>query len=418
MKTMKSFLAGMVAVASVMAIAPMSAFADTEIKQDSTSKTGGMVVSYLKSAVSPTFTITIPATANLNAETPTATIKAENVYLDTTKHKQINVTLDSAQYVNKGDSTFIAKTADGNSQVTYTIGKGTATTGVKVGDTVAEFTADGSQVLSFSEPTGATYAGTHTETLTFGISVESAETAVDLSTLTADYVAKDGETLTGTLAANVKISIADGATVTLKDTNITNLGENCDWAGINCPNDATIILKGTNTICAGRDGDGYNNYPGIWIASGKTLTIDGDGSLNAYSNATNPGGAGIGGGYLINCGNIVINGGTITATGEGSCAAGIGSGQDSSCGNITINGGTITATGGTAAAGIGSGGTINGPTSSCGDITIVNTVTKVTATGGYQTNSIGAGAGGSTCGTVTIGGKVGAISENSYTYEP
>ncbi|MBR1752253.1 MAG: hypothetical protein IJ740_15530, partial [Ruminococcus sp.] len=93
MKTMKRFLAGMVAVASVMAIAPMSAFADTDIKQDSTNKTGGMVVSYLKSAVSPTFTITIPATANLNAETPTATIKAEDVYLDTTKHKQINVTL-------------------------------------------------------------------------------------------------------------------------------------------------------------------------------------------------------------------------------------------------------------------------------------------------------------------------------------
>lgn len=417
MKTMKSFLAGMVAVASVMAIAPMSAFADTEIKQDSTSKTGGMVVSYLKSAVSPTFTITIPATANLNAETPKATIKAEDVYLDTTKHKQINVTLDSAQYVNKGDSTFIAKTADGNSQVTYTIGKGEATTGVKVGDTVAEFTADDSVILNFSAPTGATYAGTHTETLTFGISVESAETIVDLSTLTADYVAKDGETLTGTLAANVKISIADGATVTLKDANITNLGKNCDWAGINCPNDATIILKGTNTICAGRDSEDYNNYPGIWIASGKTLTIDGDGSLTAYSNDTNPSGAGIGGGYQVNCGNIVINGGTITATG-GIGAAGIGSG-DSSCDNITINGGTITATGGDGAAGIGSGQKAYS-NASCGKITIANTVTKVTATKGkYDTRaySIGAGGGG-VCGTVTIGGVEGAISESPYTYEP
>jgi len=176
MKTMKRFLAGMVAVASVMAIAPMSAFAtdDTKIEQDSTNKTGGMVVRYLKSAVSPTYTITIPATVDLNAETPTATIKAEDVYLDITKHKQINVTLDSAQYVETGASEFIAKTTDGNSQVTYTIGKGTATTGVKVGDTVAEFTADGSQVLSFSAPTGATYAGAHTETLTFGISVENA----------------------------------------------------------------------------------------------------------------------------------------------------------------------------------------------------------------------------------------------------
>ena len=459
MKTMKSFLAGMVAVASVMAIAPMSAFADTEIKQDSTNKTGGMVVSYLKSAVSPTFTITIPATANLNAETPTATIKAEDVYLDTTKHKQINVTLDSAQYVNKGDSTFIAKTADGNSQVTYTIGKGTATTGVKVGDTVAEFTADDSVTLNFSAPTGATYAGTHTETLTFGISVESAETIVDLSKLTGNYEAKNGETLTGTLAANVKISIADGATVTLKDANITNLGNGCNWAGINCPGNATIMLKGTNTVCAGKDNDGYKNYSCIWIAPSKTLTIDGDGSLTAYSDgdAEYYWGAGIGGGFQVDCGNIVINGGTITATG-GTAAAGIGSGEDSSCGNITINGGTINATNatdGSSAAGIGSGTnensdtscgdiTINGGTvnatggkgsagigsgvrgsdneTSCGNITIANTVTKVTATKGASGTgayySIGAGAGGSTCGTVTIGDNVGAISESPYTYEP
>ena len=167
MKTMKRFLAATMAVTSVMALAPMSAFADTTN------------VTFDAPRNSPEYMITIPATADLNAETPTATIKAENVYLDTTKHKQINVTLDSAQYVETGASTFIAKTEDGSSQVTYTIGKGTATTGVKVGDTVAEFTADGSQVLSFSTPTGATYAGTHTETLTFGIAVESAKVAAE-----------------------------------------------------------------------------------------------------------------------------------------------------------------------------------------------------------------------------------------------
>ena len=164
MKNMKRFLAAAMAITSVMAIAPMSAFAENE--------TGGTTNVKFNAVIEPAYTITIPASVDLNAETPTATIKAENVYLDTTKHKQINVTLDSAQYVNTGDSTFIAKTADGNSQVTYTIGKGEATTGVKVGDTVAEFKADGDQVLSFSEPTGATYAGTHTEMLTFGISVE------------------------------------------------------------------------------------------------------------------------------------------------------------------------------------------------------------------------------------------------------
>lgn len=180
MKTMKRFIAAVMAVTSVMALAPMSAFADTTD------------VTFDAPPISPAYTITIPATVDLNAETPKATIKAENVYLDTTKHKQINVTLDSAQYVETGASTFIAKTEDGSSSVTYTIGKGDATTGVKVGDTVAEFTEDGDQVLSFSEPTGATYAGTHSETLTFGISLEEAgltlATALeDGATVVVDY---------------------------------------------------------------------------------------------------------------------------------------------------------------------------------------------------------------------------------------
>ena len=55
---------------------------------------------------------------------------------------------------------------------------------------------------------------------------------------------------------------------------------------------------------------------------------------------------------------------------------------------------------------------------SCGTITITSGVTSVTATKGYGAPySIGAGREG-TCGTVTIGGKVGAISESPYTYKP
>ena len=241
--------------------------------------------------------------------------------------------------------------------------------------------------------------------------------ATDLATITADYEAKDGETLTGTLASNVKISIAAGATVTLKDVNITNLGVGFDWAGITCEGDATLVLEGTNTVCAGRGSDGYNNYPGIWIAPGKTLTIQGDGTLTAYSNADSPYAAGIGGGYKIacsgtitatggwdaagigggnsaSCGNITINGGTVTATG-GNYGAGIGCGaageNQGSCGNITISGGTVEATGGENAAGIG-GGSTNGV---CGTITITKGVTSVKATKGANTpNSIGAGDGG------------------------
>ena len=228
--------------------------------------------------------------------------------------------------------------------------------------------------------------------------VKKAQAVTDLATITADYEAKDGETLTGTLASNVKISIADGATVKLKDVNITNLGVGFDWAGITCEGDATLVLEGTNTVCAGRGSDGYNNYPGIWIAPGKTLTIQGDGTLTAYSNAASPYAAGIGGGYKIACGNIVINSGTITATG-GWDAAGIGGGNSASCGNITINGGTVTATGGDYGAGIGCGAAGENQ-GSCGNITISGGT--VEATGGENAAGIGGGSTNGVCGTITI----------------
>ena len=43
----------------------------------------------------------------------------------------------------------------------------------------------------------------------------NSDAVTDLSTITADHTAQDGETLTGKLGAIVKISIADGAAVTI-----------------------------------------------------------------------------------------------------------------------------------------------------------------------------------------------------------
>lgn len=274
-----------------------------------------------------------------------------------------------------------------------------------------------------------TYSFTKNVTLNASAYYQSTVTMakiVDLSTVTDATTIKDGYTVTGTLdVANhpVQISIAAGATVTLDGVTINGVkNSSYKWAGITCVGDATIILKdGTTNTVKGFKAD----YPGIFIASGKTLTIKGEtagtGSLNASSNGS---GAGIGGGYQIACGNIEIQGGTITATG-GSNSAGIGSGRNSSCGNITISGGSVTATGGANGAGIGSG-----YAGSCGNITITSDVTSVTATkGDYATNSIGAGAGECTCGTVTIGctldtdgnpvggtGTTGAITQSPYEY--
>ena len=213
---------------------------------------------------------------------------------------------------------------------------------------------------------------------------------IDLSTVTTATTIEDGYTVTGTLGANVKISIAAGATVTLDRAIINGVDESdYSWAGITCLGDATIILKdGTeNTVQGFR-----NKYPGIHSAVDKTLIIKGSGSLTASSNG---GGAGIGGGNTVNCGNIEIQGGVITATGS-SDAAGIGGANSSSCGTITISGGTVTATGGNRGAGIGSG--------YCGNcVDIIITGGSVTATGGANAACIGSGSGGN-CGDITISG--------------
>ena len=194
------------------------------------------------------------------------------------------------------------------------------------------------------------------------------------------------------------VMVQDGETLRLNGATISTTS----GPGIQCEGDATIILTGSNRVTASAEGQ-----PAIFIAPGKTLTIQGEGSLTAES--TTDGAAGIGGGWQgehstagIDCGNIVIESGTITATGKG---AGIGSGAYGTCGTITINGGTVTATG--MDAGIGSG-----YQGSCGNITI-NGGTVTATTGDTGAAGIGSGAYG-TCGTITIGG--GIVTATGATY--
>ena len=294
-----------------------------------------------------------------------------------------------------------------------------------------------------------------------------AQKVVDLSTLTSDYEAQDGDVLTGELNGRnqpYQISIADGASITLRDATIkgytkqehsTSTNWINEFPGITCLGDATITLEGTNKV------KGFGRqYPAILPGPpGKTLTIKGTGSLEAIPRSW---GAGIGTGFSVvrDCGNIVIEGGNITAnanqnginsspgigagwksscgditikggyvTVEGgddsagigayrgdethcgkititggevhtSCTRGpgIGSGYDNSCGNILISGGTVKATGGNNAAGIG-----GGYEGACGSITITNGVKEVIAKRGTNADcSIGKGNGNSSCGKVTI----------------
>ena len=257
----------------------------------------------------------------------------------------------------------------------------------------------------YKELTTKTYAASNG----YSVSWKMNEGGAHLSALTGDYTANDGETLKGTLAKNVKVSIADGATVTLDGVTINGTDDwNYQWSGITCQGDATIILKdGTTNTVKGF----YHPYPGVFVpgddtdpSNNKTLTIKGTGSLNASSNGN---GAGIGGGYNgASCGNIVIANGNITAVG-GADAAGIGGAQYGTCGYITISGGTVNATGGAYAAGIGIGDYC-----SCGSITISGGT--VIAQGGYEGAGIGSGYNGnSNCeGIIISGGSVEATGGN------
>ena len=205
------------------------------------------------------------------------------------------------------------------------------------------------------------------------------------------------------------------------------------------PNDIKVVFNGVQTtkqiICLGdatiylADGSentvtvSTNYLAGIKIGgTGTTLTINGEtagsGSLTAKAYYR---GAGIGTSMNETGGNIVINGGTVTATGGGA-AAGIGTGYVSSgtktCGTITINGGTVTATGGSGAAGIGTGFADNS-TNTCSAITINGGT--VTATGDLYGAGIGTGyANGSTntCGAITIGAGVKSVTATKGTDSP
>ena len=215
---------------------------------------------------------------------------------------------------------------------------------------------------------------------------------VNLSNLTENYEAKNGDILTGTIDNTKKISIAEGASITLYNASINangTLSDNTRWAGITCLGNATITLVGTNEVNSCE-----NDYPGIQVGgAGTTLTINGPGSLTSTGSF---GSAGIGSGYYGSCGNITITGGSITATG-GYGTAGIGSGDHGSCGDISITGGTVYAAGGAVAAGIGSG-----DSATCGNISI--TGGTITATGGSFAAGIGSGKDGS-CGNITISGN-------------
>ena len=240
---------------------------------------------------------------------------------------------------------------------------------------------------------------------TININVEQAPKEIDLATVTRSQLTVSGKTILkgDGQQKNLQITVEADAEITLKDV---VLAPTATGNAITCKGDATIILTGSSSLTAKTESSNnpYHYGSGIYVENG-TLTIDGEGSLIISRTSTNTynkiGGAGIGAGsganILIESGNIQI--GDVPSEGVES-GAGIGSLPKESCGDITINGGTISI-GKTSwwSACIGSA-----QSGSCGNITISGESTVITYTQGIHA-PCGIGNGGyGTCGTVTITG--------------
>ncbi len=194
-------------------------------------------------------------------------------------------------------------------------------------------------------------------------------------------------TVTGS-STEIGITAATSCSVTVSNLTL-RLGGIGGKSPFRVANGASVnlTLGGTNVFIGGSEA------AGLRVGPGQSLTIAGDGSLEATGGDD---AAGLGGSFRDVGGTITIAGGTVKATG-GYNGAGIGGGSQAG-GTINISGGTIYAQGGTYGAGIGGG------RDEAGTITISGGVIK-SARGGQFGAGIGVG-GNIGGGTITITGGV------------
>lgn len=204
----------------------------------------------------------------------------------------------------------------------------------------------------------------------------------------------NGKTLTGTTTNGIYISNGVTVDLTIENLNITKSEDISSCISVGYGATLNLTVKGENNLKATGWGSAGIEVMGqtkatlrITSASTGTLTAVGGYGSKQFGSY---GGAGIGGMARITSditniyvGNIIIEGGTINATG-GYQAAGIGGTIGESGSDIKITGGTVTATGGSYGAGIGGGfnGNVNSITISGG---------MVTANAGEKAAAIGVG---------------------------
>ncbi|EXM38686.1 hypothetical protein RASY3_03090 [Ruminococcus albus SY3] len=173
MKNKKRFIAGMITLTMVSAMAPLNAFATENTKTiDANTSSNSTDVKY---SVDPSYTVVIPASITLSDTAATST----SISVDETA-KPFKLAKGQKLSVNIADVEINDfKVKCGTVEVPYTVTAGTSTTALEKGSTAAAFTNDDktAKTLTFSkiDSTLATVAGEYTGTLTFGISVEEPE---------------------------------------------------------------------------------------------------------------------------------------------------------------------------------------------------------------------------------------------------
>lgn len=379
--------------------------------------------------------------ANFNAATGSGTLVVSGSSCGT----ESQVTLSSRVLIGKffpAISTGSGTSAiDGVTSLTVSDGKNTYTvtptsgTFGTIGIYVAMLPVNVKKVTVLASTSTANYFYSEDVTLEVGKLytnlVVPMDLGADLSYVTTDYTAHDGETLKGTLSSHT-LTIAAGAKVTFNSLTV-NPG-NGEVNALVCEGDAEIVSKGSSSLV----NEGYSTAVIKAGPAGSTLTFSGSGTISVKAKQVGwYEAAVIGPDKNGTCGNIVITDGTLnvnTGTAGGMYGAGIGAaraenGNTSQCGDITISGGTVIADlssgHNTLGAGIGSGCayTVTGKTpgnSVCGTITIsggsvfAKSVFGAAIGSGNPGGSTSGGMGVSKCGNIVIsGGTVEAISENT-----
>ena len=372
--------------------------------------------------ITPTITLNLDDKMNINDKVFFLAGDAATSIATVTSGASVNITSSDESVVS----------IDGSGNI-VPVGPGTATITIAVKENLA-FTA-----------------ATKTVTIVVGRKVSLADETG------TEFVAQNGDQITGTAPNTMHLSIADGALVRFKNATIQPTS-GTDVAGIICAGNATLILEGVNSVKGKGD-----KKAGIQAGpEGSTLIIDGEGKIIVETDGQKHGagigcssnetcgdivirnsditvssrlGAAIGAGIAISndniskCGNITITGGKVIANSEGGAAIGTGDAYDTNCqslcGDIFITGGEIEATTLSAStkwigAAIGTGHPRASTAKTlCGNIKISNG--KITATTGSDTKESYAAAIGTAgtsntvqCGNIIIeGGTIIATSINN-----